>query len=311
MSEEIREIIIVGSGPAGLTAAIYTARANLKPILIAGTIWGGQLMKTTLVENFPGFPEGIMGPDLMSNMIKQAEKFGTEIKYENVNFVDLSAEVKIIKTDFGNEYKAKSVILATGSEPRMLGIPGEEKFYGKGVSTCATCDGAFYREKTIAVVGGGDSAMEEATFLTRFAKKVYLIHRRDEFRASPIMTERAKNNQKIEILYNTEIKEVLGEDVVKGIKIFNSKDNFVQDLEVDGLFLAIGHIPVTGFIKDQLPLNESGYVVPLNASTVKTNIDGVFIAGEIQDSKYKQAITTAADGCKAALEAQKWLEGHE
>lgn len=305
---QVHELIIVGSGPAGLTAAIYASRANLKPILIAGEIWGGQLMNTTVIENYPGFVDGIDGPILMQNMMDQAKKFGTEVKFENVTMVDLGEKVKVIKTA-KNEYKAKAVIFATGSTPRKLSIPGEDKFYGRGVSTCATCDAAFYREKIVAVVGGGDSAMEESTFLTRFAKKVYLIHRKDSFRASPIMTERALKNEKIEVLYNTEIREVVGETKVSSLKLFNNKDKKETVLEVDGLFLAIGHIPVSGYLKEKLPLDESGYVQPLYPGAVKTSIEGVFVAGELQDHIYKQAITTAADGCKAALEAQRWLEG--
>lgn len=312
----MRELIIVGSGPAGLTAAIYAARANLKPLLLAGFSWGGQLMNTTIIENFPGFPEGIEGPKLMENMLKQAEKFGTEIKYENVVEVDLSEDIKSIKTDSG-KYQAKSVIFAMGSEPRKLMIPGEDEFYGRGVSTCATCDGAFYKDKVVAVIGGGDSAMEESTFLTKFASKVYLIHRGNEFRASKIMADRAKNNPKIEILFNTEVKEVIGGPsendpnlkVVKKIKLFNNKENSESELYVDGVFLAIGHIPVTGVLKDKLPLDDHGYVTPLSFGSVKTNIPGVFVAGEVQDHTYKQAITTAADGCKAAIEAERWLAG--
>lgn len=307
MADEVRKLIIIGSGPAGLTAAIYAARADLKPLVIAGVVWGGQLMNTTIIENYPGFPEGIEGPKLMENMMKQAQNFGAEVKFENATYVELGNDIKVVKTD-RDEYKAESVIIATGSEPRLLGIPGEDRFYGRGVSTCATCDGAFYKEKTIAVVGGGDSAMEEASFLTRFASKVYLIHRKDKFRASPIMQKRVLDNPKIEVLWNTEITEVLGDKVVDKLKLFNNKDNSNSEIAVSGVFLAIGHIPVTGFLKDKLPLDEMGYVVPLNTSTVLTNIPGVFIAGEIQDFKYKQAITTASDGCKAALEAQRWLE---
>lgn len=314
MSENINEIIIIGSGPAGLTAAIYAARAQLKPILFAGFSWGGQLMTTSDIENFPGFPDGIAGPELMDKMLKQAERFGTEVKYENVTEVDLSGEVKKIKSD-GGEYQAKSVIFAMGSEPRKLMIPGEDEFYGRGVSTCATCDGAFYKEKTIAVIGGGDSAMEEANFLTRFASKVYLIHRRDEFSASKIMAERALNNPKIEPIFNTEVKEVIGGasdrnpevKVVRKLKLFNNQTQAESELEINGVFLAIGHIPVTGILKDKVPLDEHGYVTPLSFGSVKTNIAGVFVAGEVQDHIYKQAITTAADGCKAAIEAERWL----
>lgn len=305
--KDMHELIIIGSGPAGLTAAIYAARANLAPVVIAGEQFGGQLMNTTDVENFPGFPEGIEGPELMMNMLKQAEKFGSIIKYENADYVDFKSEVKVVKTS-KVEYKARSVIIATGATPRKLEIPGEGKFYGKGVSTCATCDAAFYREKVVAVVGGGDSAMEESTFLTRFASKVYLIHRRDEFRASPIMAERAEKNEKIEIIRNTEVKEVLGDDNVDKLKLYNNKEGKESELEVDGLFLAIGHIPVTGFVEG-VALNEEGYVQ--SEDGVNTNVDGVFVAGDVEDQKYRQAITAAGAGCRAALEAQKWLEGNE
>ncbi|MCA9386675.1 thioredoxin-disulfide reductase [Candidatus Dojkabacteria bacterium] len=305
----INDVVIVGSGPAGLTAAIYASRARLSPILLMGETWGGQLMNTTEVENFPGFPDGIKGPDLMLGMIKQAEKFGTILKYANAEKISVQENgIKVVSTKEG-DIQARSVILATGSIPRKLGIPGEDKFYGKGVSTCATCDAAFYKEKVVAVIGGGDSAMEEATFLTRFASKVYIIHRREEFRASKIMAERALKNEKIEVLWNTEVREVLGEETVTGLKIFNNKENKESNLDVSGMFLAIGHIPSTQFLTDLLDLDENGYVKTMN--DVETNVPGIFVAGEIQDHVYKQAITTAADGCKAALKAQRWLEGSE
>jgi len=304
-ASSISDLVIIGSGPAGLTAAIYAARARLNPILLAGEQWGGQLMNTTDVENFPGFPDGIAGPLLMQNMINQAKKFGTDLKYEFAASVDLAGDIKIIKTS-KNEYKTKALIIATGSIPKKLGIPGEDKFYGHGVSTCATCDAAFYREKVVTVVGGGDSAMEEATFLARFASKVYLIHRKDSFRASKIMTERAMGHPKIEILYNTEVKEVTGEMKVEGVKLFNNKTNENSELKIDGFFLAIGHIPSTQFLTNQLEMDENGYVITSN--DVETNVEGVYVAGEIQDHYYKQAITTAGDGCKAALRAHRWLE---
>src|SRR5690606_31866694 len=256
------------------------------------------------------------GPELMQKFIEQAKRFGAEMINEDVNYVDLSGDIKIVRTA-KNEFKSKVVIIATGALPRRLDIPGEEEFYGRGVSTCATCDGAFYKDKVVAVIGGGDSAMEESTFLTKFASKVYLIHRGNEFRASKIMADRAKNNPKIEILFNTEVKEVIGGPsendpnlkVVKKIKLFNNKENSESELYVDGVFLAIGHIPVTGVLKDKLPLDDHGYVTPLSFGSVKTNIPGVFVAGEVQDHTYKQAITTAADGCKAAIEAERWLAG--
>lgn len=303
----LNDLIIIGSGPAGLTAAIYAGRANLRTVMLAGEQYGGQLMQTTEVENFPGFPDGIMGPDLMMNMINQAKKFGTEIKYEYATEVDLAGEIKKVKSSKG-EYISRSVIIATGATPRKLDIPGEEKFYGRGVSTCATCDAAFYREKVVAVVGGGDSAMEESLFLTRFAKKVYVIHRKDEFRASPIMADRVKANDKIEILWNTEVREVMGDLTVEKLKLWNNIENKESELEVNGLFLAIGHIPVTGFING-LTLNPEGYVISQNG--VETNINGVFVAGDVEDQKYRQAITAAGMGCKAALEAQRWLEDQE
>jgi len=300
-----KKLIIIGSGPAGLTAAIYAARASLEPLVIAGSTWGGQLMNTTEIENFPGFVEGIKGPELMNNMIEQAKRFGAEFIFENATQVIANKDKKTVKT-YENEYQADSIILATGATPRKLGIPGEDQFYGRGISTCATCDAAFFKEKAIAVVGGGDSAMEESTFLTKFASKVYLIHRKDEFRASPIMVERALNNPRIEVLYNTEIKEVIGDIKVKALKIFNNKTNEVSELNVDGLFLAIGHIPVTDYVGETIELDEQGYIK--SPDGVHTSIEGVFVAGDVEDHKYRQAITAAGAGCKAALEAQKWLE---
>lgn len=299
------ELIIIGSGPAGLTAAIYASRARIKTLIIAGVIWGGQLMNTTEVENFPGFPEGIQGPELMDRMIKQAQKFGAELKYDDATFVDLSGEEKIVKTS-SEEFKSRAVIIATGATPRRLNIPGEDKFYGRGVSTCATCDAAFYREKIVAVIGGGDSAMEESTFLSKFASKVYLIHRKDEFRASKIMQERVLNNPKIEVIWNTEVKEVLGDEKVTSVKLQNITTSSESELPLDGVFLAIGHIPVTGFLKNGLSTNERGYVMATDH--VNTNIEGVFACGDVEDEKYRQAITAAGLGCMAALTAQKWLE---
>jgi thioredoxin reductase (NADPH) len=301
------DLIIIGSGPAGLTAAIYAARASLKPLLFAGVVYGGQLMNTTLVENYPGFPDGIMGPDLMMNMLKQAEKFETEIIYDYVEKVDFSDAVK--KVYSGDKvFDAKSVIIATGSSPRRLGIPGEDKFYGHGVSTCATCDAAFFKEKIVAVIGGGDSAMEEANFLTKFASKVYLVHRKLEFRASKIMQDRTFNNPKIEILFNTQVKEVIGEEKVTGIKIETTSESgaSLSELQIDGMFLAIGHDPVTSFLKDQIELNENGYIKTQDG--VHTNEEGVFVAGDVQDYIYRQAVTASGAGCRAALEAQWWLQ---
>lgn len=300
-----RKLIIVGSGPAGLTAAIYAARADLKPLVIAGITWGGQLMNTTEIENFPGFIEGIKGPDLMSNMLEQAKRFGAEIIYENATQVIDKGDSKIVKT-YENEYESDAVILATGATPRLLNVPGETKFYGRGVSTCATCDAAFYKEKTVAVIGGGDSAMEDATFLTRFATKVYLVHRRDEFRASPIMIHRALNNPKIEVLYNSQVESIEGELKVSTLNLLNNKTNEKTSLKVDGIFLAIGHIPVTDFLGNTIELTEEGYIK--SSDGVHTSMQGVFVAGDVEDHKYRQAITAAGAGCRAALDAQKWLE---
>lgn len=300
-----RKLIIVGSGPAGLTAAIYAARADLNPLVIAGVTWGGQLMNTTEVENFPGFIEGIKGPDLMSNMLEQAKRFGAEIIYENATQVIDKGDSKVVKT-YENEYESDAVILATGATPRLLNVPGETKFYGRGVSTCATCDAAFYKEKTVAVIGGGDSAMEDATFLTRFATKVYLVHRREEFRASPIMVHRALNNPKIEVLYNSQVESIEGELKVSTLNLRNNKTNEKTSLKVDGIFLAIGHIPVTDFLGNTIELTEEGYIK--SSDGVHTSMKGVFVAGDVEDHKYRQAITAAGAGCRAALDAQKWLE---
>lgn len=307
----MQKLIIIGSGPAGLTAAIYAARANLEPILIAGYQSGGQLMLTTEVENFPGFVNGIMGPELMMNMRAQAERFGTKIIDKDVTSVDFS-DKKIKKVMVEDEiYEAQSVIIATGASAKWLGALGEDKFMGRGVSSCATCDGAFYRDRVIAVVGGGDSAMEEANFLTRFASKVYLIHRRDEFRASKIMQERTLKNPKIEVLWNTAIKEIKGTDSVELVTLQNTADNSEKDLNLDGVFVAIGHTPNTKFLSGQIDLDEQGYIKTHGANQTETNVEGVFVAGDVFDIRYRQAITAAGSGCKAALDAEKYLEGIE
>lgn len=298
------QVAIIGSGPAGLTAAIYCARADLEPILFAGISFGGQLMTTTDVENYPGFPEGIEGPELMQRMVEQAKRFGTQIVYENVTKVDFSNEpLKLYAAD--EEYTADSVIVAVGSTPRKLGLESEETYWGKGVSTCATCDGAFYKGKVVAVVGGGDSAMEEATFLTRFAKKVYILHRRDEFRASQIMQERTFNNEKIEVLWNTEVRDIYGNNGVEGIKIVDTITADESDLAIDGLFLAIGHVPQTAFLKGEIKLDDHGYIKVYD--DVKTSKEGVFVAGDVADPYYQQAITAAGEGCKAALKTEAYL----
>jgi len=304
---EVRNSIIIGSGPAGLTAAIYNARANLKPLVFAGLNFGGQLMTTTDVENYPGFPEGVKGPQLMQLMLKQAQRFGAEIKFENVQKVDFSGEIKKVYSN-NIEYQARTVIISTGSSSRTLGVPGEDKFFGKGVSTCATCDGAFFKAKVVAVVGGGDTAMEDATFLTRFASKVYIIHRRDEFRASKIMQERALNNPKIEVVWNTEVKEIQGEQQVTGLKIFNNKDNKESVHKLDGVFLAVGHIPNTSYLGKAVELDEKGYIKVYEQT--KTSVDGVFVAGDVKDYRYMQAVTAAGMGCMAAIDCEKWLEEH-
>jgi thioredoxin reductase (NADPH) len=303
----MENVIIIGSGPAGLTAAIYAARANLNPLLIAGYESGGQLMYTTEVENFPGFEKGIMGPDLMLAMRKQAERFGTKFIDKNATAVDFSDPRRKKIMVESETYSAKTIIIATGATSRWLGIPSEAKFKGRGVSTCATCDGAFYRDKVVAVVGGGDSAMEEASFLTRFASKVFIIHRRDKFRASKIMQDRAMKNPKIEVIWNSVISEIHGENVVKSVTLTNTVNNETSNLELDGVFVAIGHDPNTKFLVGQIDLDEKGYVITKDENQTHTNIEGVFVAGDVFDLRYKQAITAAGSGCKAALEAEKFI----
>jgi thioredoxin reductase (NADPH) len=306
--QNVRDVIIIGSGPAGLTAAIYNARADLNPLVIAGIEFGGQLMGTTLVENYPGFKDGIMGPELMNNMVAQAKKYGADFVYKYADKVDFSGELKKVYAD-GEEYKAKSVIIAVGSSPRKLHIPGEEEFWGKGVSTCATCDAAFYRDKVVAVVGGGDSAMEESNFLTKFAKKVYVVHRRDKFRASQVMQERVLGNDKIEILWDSEVRSVVGKKKVTSLLIENNKTKEESTLEVDGLFLAIGHVPNTKLVEGHIELDEQGYVEVHNETG--TSEEGVFVAGDVRDYTYQQAVTAAGMGCKAALDAERWLQEKE
>lgn len=300
-------LVIIGSGPAGLTAAIYAARANLKPLVIEGLEPGGQLTLTSEVENFPGFPEGIMGPELMERFKKQAQRFGATFEFGQVDRADLLSSPK--KLWIGSrEVLADVVIVASGASARWLGIPSEQKFKGRGVSTCATCDGAFYRNKDVIVVGGGDSAMEEANFLTRFCKKVVVLHRRDVFRASKIMVDRAKNNPKIEFVLNSAIVEVQGDEVVKSVVIENIVTRGQTTRPIDGVFVAIGHVPNTGIFKDQLDMTEQGYL-KVKADSTATNIPGVFSAGDVHDFRYRQAITAAGSGCRAAMDAEKWLEG--
>ena len=304
---EVRNVVIVGSGPAGYTAAIYAARAQLDPIIYEGSVTaGGALMNTTEVENFPGFTDGVMGPDLMDSMRKQAKRFGAELITDDIVEMDLSGDIKILKDGSGNTVKAKSVILATGSAYREIGLVNEKRLSGHGVSWCATCDGFFFRGQTIAVVGGGDSAVEEATFLTRFADKVVLIHRRGELRASKIMAERAKNNPKIEFLWNTEVIDVLGADKVEGLKLRNTVDGTESKRAFTGLFVAIGHIPRSELLIGQITLDNEGYVICEGRST-RTNLKGVFACGDLVDHTYRQAITAAGSGCAAALDAEKFL----
>ena len=304
----MERVIIVGSGPAGLTAAIYAARANLAPLVLAGGMHGGQLMLTTEVENYPGFPDGVMGPDLMIKFREQAERFGARIDNVDVTAVDFGKRPLAVYA--GDErYEAKSVIVATGASARWLGIPGEERLRGRGVSTCATCDGAFFRDKHIAVVGGGDSAMEEALFLTRFGYKVTVIHRRDHLRASKIMADRAMGNGKISFIWNTVVEEAIGEHTLQALKLYDTESRKHYDLAADALFVAIGHDPNTAIFKDQLDLDKAGYI--RSSDGVSTNVEGVFVAGDVFDIRYKQAITAAGSGCRAAMDAEKYLEALE
>ncbi|GAB3624942.1 thioredoxin-disulfide reductase [Mariniluteicoccus endophyticus] len=304
---DIRDIIIVGSGPAGWTAAVYAARADLKPLVIEGSITaGGALMNTTEVENFPGFPEGIMGPDLMAKMRAQAERFGAEIITDDVVEMSLTGDVKTVKDSMGEEYSARAVILATGSGYRKLGLPDEDRLSGRGVSWCATCDGFFFRDKEIAVVGGGDSAVEEATFLTKFASKVHLIHRRDELRASKIMAERAHKDPKIEFQWNSEVTAIKGENALEAVTLTDTVTGETRELPVQGLFIAIGHDPRSELLAGQVELDAAGYVVCQERST-RTNLRGVFACGDLVDHTYRQAITAAGSGCSAALDAERFL----
>lgn len=304
-----RNVIIIGSGPAGYTAAIYAARANLKPLLFEGYMSGGQLMTTTDVENFPGFPDGVMGPEMMPLFQKQAKRFGTECLMQNVDSVDFSQRPFKV-TSAGKDYFAHAVIIATGATAKYLGLENEKRLLGKGVSACATCDGAFFKDEKLAIVGGGDTAMEEALFLTRFAKSVTLIHRREEFRASKIMQKRVLEHPKVTVLYNTVVTDVIGENAVQALKLqdVNTKEERTEDF--GGFFVAIGHKPNTEIFADALTCNDAGYI-QTKADSTYTNVDGVFACGDVQDHIYRQAITAAGTGCMAAIDAERWLESKE
>jgi len=313
---DVYDVIIIGSGPAGLTAGVYTSRANLKTLLLAGEKWGGQLMLTTLVENYPGFPEGIQGPDLMTNMRKQAEKFGVEVKDENVTDVNFSQKPfeVFIRTDLssvnlssvkGRSFLGKAVIIATGAEFNWLGLPSEQRLIGRGVSSCATCDAAFFKDKKVVVVGGGDAAMEEALVLAKFASEVTVVHRRDQFRASKVMQDRVMSHPKIKVKFNTEVEEVLGEEKVTGVKFKGG-----EEMTVDGVFVAIGHSPATKIFEGKIDLDEKNYAE--RKFKTMSNVEGVFVAGDVHDHIYRQAVTAAGYGCEAALDADRWLteNGH-
>ncbi|KRE39079.1 thioredoxin reductase [Janibacter sp. Soil728] len=310
-SSDIRNVIIIGSGPAGYTAAVYAARANLEPLMFEGSVTaGGALMNTTDVENFPGFTEGVMGPDLMLNMRAQAERFGTEIVTDDVTAVELEGPIKVVTDGEGNTHRAHSVILAMGSAYRELGLPDEKRLSGHGVSWCATCDGFFFREQDIVVVGGGDSAVEEATFLTKFARSVTIVHRRDELRASKIMADRAHSNDKIRFAWNSEVAAIHGDDKVTGMTLRDIVTGETREIEATGLFVAIGHDPRNELVKGVVDLDDEGYVL-VDGRSSRTNVDGVFAAGDLVDHTYRQAITAAGSGCSAALDAERWLAARE
>ncbi|MCW2884010.1 MAG: thioredoxin reductase [Streptosporangiaceae bacterium] len=307
MSDDVRNVIVIGSGPAGYTAAIYAARGDLKPLVFEGSVTaGGALMNTTEVENFPGFPDGIMGPELMDNMRKQAERFGAELVSDDVTEVDLRADPKIVKVG-EDVYRAKTVIVATGSKYRELGLENEKRLSGRGVSWCATCDGFFFRDQDIAVVGGGDTALEEAMFLSRFANSVTIAHRRDKLRATKIMQDRAFANDKIKYAWNSEVAEIHGDDKVNGVRLRDTQTGEESDHAVTGLFVAIGHEPRSELFRGQLDIDENGYII-VQHPTTRTNIDGVFAAGDVVDHIYRQAVTAAGTGCAAALDAERWLQ---
>ncbi len=310
MSDDVRNVIIIGSGPSGYTAAVYAARANLNPLVFEGSVTaGGALMNTTDVENFPGFPDGIMGPELMDKFRAQAERFGAELISDDVTAVDLTGDIKTVSLADGTTYRAKAVILSMGSGYRKLEIEGEDRLSGHGVSWCATCDGFFFRNQNIAVIGGGDSAVEEATFLTRFADKVTLIHRRGELRASKIMQDRALANDKIEFAWNSEVAELHGDDKLEGITLKDTQNGELRRIDATGLFIAIGHDPRSELLKGQVELDDEGYVIVQPGSTA-TNVPGVFASGDLVDHTYRQAITAAGTGCAASLDAERYLADH-
>ncbi len=304
----MERVIVIGSGPAGLTAAVYAARANLRPLVLAGGLYGGQLMLTTDVENYPGFPEGIMGPDLMIRFREQAARFGARIENVDVTSVEFAKPPLIVRT-LDAQYEAETVIVATGASARWLDIPGEERLRGRGVSTCATCDGAFFRDKQIVVVGGGDSALEEALFLTRFGRRVTLIHRRDRLRASKIMAARASAHEKVDFIWNSVVEEALGDTHLTGLRLRNVVDGSTSEFGADALFIAIGHTPNTSIFAGQIDLDELGYIASPDGT--RTNAEGVFVAGDVNDHRYRQAITAAGAGCRAAMDAEKYLEALE
>ena len=312
MSEDVRDLIIIVGGPAGYTAALYAARANLSPLVIEGFNWGGQLMVTSDVENYPGYADGVMGPEMMADFRRQAERFGAEFVTDDVTRVELSERPFRVWVE-NTEHRSRAVVVATGANARWLGLPGEKRLQGRGVSACATCDGAFFRDKELAVVGGGDSAMEEASFLTRYASKVTVVHRRDEFRASPIMLDRARTNPKIDFVTNAVVDDVIGDSTVEGVVLRNTETGATWELHGNGVFVAIGLDPNTSLFLDQLDHDEAGYLVTKPGST-ETNIPGVFASGDVQDHVYRQAVTAAGSGCMAALDAERFLaaeEGHE
>src|SRR3954465_1057795 len=305
MPEDLRNVIVIGSGPAGFTAALYAARADLEPLVLKGLDAGGQLMLTTAVENYPGFADGILGPELMDQMEKQAQRFGAEILAVHVTQVDLSSRPFLVKAG-DQAWRARTVIVATGATARWLGIPGEEKLRGRGVSACATCDGFFFRDRELLVVGGGDTAMEEATFLTKFASKVTIVHRRDAFRASKVMQDRVFANEKIDVMWNTVLNEIVGDDAVTGAVARDVVTGETRTIATDGVFMAIGHDPTTSLFRDQLPVDDDGYLIVQEPSTA-TAVPGVFAAGDVTDHTYRQAVTAAGQGCKAAIDAERFL----